>query len=184
MNDEGTLALIVGSYTFGKAHAPANPNQYIGPEPEGAPTEEQGLGWRYSFGTGKGSDAITSGLEGAWTTEPAKWDNNYFENLFGNDWKLTRSLTGAQQWTPRETEAEGAVPDAHDPSKRHGPMMFTTDIALKMDLVYGPISTRFFENPEEFAEAFPKAWYKLTHRDMGPITRCLGAMVPADPVIW
>jgi len=184
MNDEETVALIAGGHTFGKAHGAADPNKYVGPEPEGAPTEEQGLGWKNTFGTGKGNDAITSGLEGAWTIEPAKWDNNYFENLFGYDWKLTRSPAGAQQWTPRQPEAEGTVPDAHDLSKRHAPMMFTTDIALKMDPAYGPISKRFFENPAEFAEAFSKAWYKLTHRDMGPITRCLGAMVPAEPMIW
>ncbi len=167
MNDEETVALIAGGHTFGKAHGAADPNEYVGPEPEGAPTEEQGLGWKNSFGTGKGGDTITSGLEGAWTTEPAKWDNNYFENLFGYDWKLTKSPAGAQQWTPREADAEGTVPDAHDPTKRHAPIMFTTDMSLKMDPVYGPISERFFKNPDEFAKAFSKAWYKLTHRDMG-----------------
>ena len=184
MNDEETVALIAGGHTFGKAHGAADPNQYVGPEPEGAPTEEQGLGWKNSFGTGKGADTITSGLEGAWTTEPTKWDYNYFENLFGYDWKLTKSPAGAQQWTPREAAADGTVPDAHDPSKRHAPMMFTTDIALKMDPIYGPISLRFHENPAEFAEAFSKAWYKLTHRDMGPITRCLGPLVPAEALLW
>jgi catalase-peroxidase len=184
MNDEETVALIAGGHTFGKAHGAADPSQYVGPEPEGAPTEEQGLGWKNSFGTGKGADTITSGLEGAWTTEPAKWDYNYFENLFGYDWKLTKSPAGAQQWTPREAAADGTVPDAHDPSKRHAPMMFTTDIALKMDPIYGPISLRFHENPAEFAEAFSKAWYKLTHRDMGPITRCLGPLVPAEALLW
>ena len=183
MNDEETVALIAGGHTFGKAHGAADPNQYVGPEPEGAPTEEQGLGWKNSYGTGKGADTITSGLEGAWTTEPAKWDYNYFENLFGYDWKLTKSPAGAHQWTPRDAAADGTVPDAHDPNKRHAPMMFTTDMALKMDPLYEPISKRFHENPSEFAEAFARAWYKLTHRDMGPVSRLLGNMVP-EVQIW
>ena len=183
MNDEETVALIAGGHTFGKAHGAADPNEFVGPEPEGAPTEEQGLGWKNKFGTGKGSDTITSGLEGAWTSEPAKWNNEYFENLFELDWKLTKSPAGANQWTPRNAEADGTVPDAHDPTKRHAPMMFTTDIALKTDPEYLKISKRFHENPEEFATAFSKAWYKLTHRDMGPVSRCLGPMV-APPQIW
>jgi catalase-peroxidase len=183
MNDEETVALIAGGHTFGKAHGAADPNEYVGREPEAAPTEEQGLGWKNSFGTGNAGDTITSGLEGAWTTEPAKWDNNYFDNLFGYDWKLTKSPAGAQQWTPTDPAASTTVPDAHDPDKKHAPMMFTTDIALREDPAYGPISKRFHENPAEFAEAFSKAWYKLTHRDMGPITRCLGPMVPA-PQLW
>ena len=184
MNDEETVALIAGGHTFGKAHGAADPSKYVGREPEAAPTEEQGLGWKNSFGTGSGSDTITSGLEGAWTTEPAKWDNNYFENLFGYDWKLTRSPAGAQQWTPANSSAAGTVPDAHDTAKRHAPMMFTTDIALREDPAYLPISKRFHENPAEFADAFSRAWYKLTHRDMGPVTRCLGPLVPAEPQIW
>ncbi len=184
MNDEETVALIAGGHTFGKAHGAADPNKYVGREPEGASLEEQGLGWKNSFGTGAGGDTITSGLEGAWTTEPAKWDNNYFENLFGYDWVLTRSPAGAQQWTPKDAAGKGSVPDAHDPAKRHAPMMFTTDLALKEDPVYGPISKRFFENPDEFAEAFSKAWYKLTHRDMGPVSRYLGPLVPAEQQLW
>ena len=184
MNDEETVALIAGGHTFGKAHGAADPNEYVGREPEAAPLEEQGLGWKNSFGTGAGGDTVTSGLEGAWTMEPAKWDNNFFENLFGYDWELTKSPAGAQQWTPKEDAAKDTVPDAHDPAKRHAPMMFTTDLALKEDPAYGPISKRFYENPDEFAEAFAKAWYKLTHRDMGPISRCLGALVPAEPLLW
>ena len=184
MNDEETVALIAGGHTFGKAHGAADPNEYVGREPEAAPTEEQGLGWKNSFGTGNAGDTITSGLEGAWTTEPAKWDNNYFDNLFGYEWKLTKSPAGAQQWTPTDPAASTTVPDAHDPAKKHAPMMFTTDIALREDPSYGPISKRFHENPAEFAEAFSKAWYKLTHRDMGPITRCLGPLVPAEPQLW
>jgi len=184
MNDEETIALIAGGHTFGKAHGAADPNQHVGPEPEGASIEEQGFGWKNSFGSGKAGDTITSGLEGAWTTEPAKWDNNYFDNLFGYEWELTKSPAGAQQWTPTDASATGTVPDAHDPSKKHAPMMFTTDLALKMDPIYAPISKRFHENPEEFADAFAKAWYKLTHRDMGPRTRCLGPLVPAQPQLW
>ena len=184
MNDEETVALIAGGHTFGKAHGAADPDQYVGPEPEGATIEEQGLGWKNSFGSGKGGDTITSGLEGAWTTEPAKWDNNYFDNLFGYEWELGQSPAGAAQWSPKESSAKDTVPDAHDPSKKHAPMMFTTDLALKEDPIYGPISKRFHENPEQFADAFAKAWYKLTHRDMGPISRCLGPLVPAEPQLW
>jgi catalase-peroxidase len=183
MNDEETVALIAGGHTFGKAHGAADPDEHVGPEPEGASLEEQGLGWRNSFGRGSGGDTITSGLEGAWTTDPVKWDNNYFDNLFSYDWELTKSPAGASQWTPKDESAQGSVPDAHDSSKQHAPMMFTTDIALKMDPIYGPISKRFHENPEAFADAFAKAWYKLTHRDMGPVSRCLGAWVPA-PQLW
>ena len=183
MNDEETVALIAGGHTFGKAHGAADPDEHVGPEPEGASLEEQGLGWRNSFGSGSGGDTITSGLEGAWTTDPVKWDNNYFDNLFGYDWELTKSPAGASQWTPKDESAQGSVPDAHDSATRHAPMMFTTDIALKMDPIYGPISKRFHENPEAFADAFAKAWYKLTHRDMGPVSRCLGAWVPA-PQLW
>jgi len=184
MNDEETVALIAGGHTFGKAHGAADPNKYVGPEPEGAGIEEQGFGWKNSFGSGKGVDTISSGLEGAWTTNPAKWDNNYFENLFAYDWELTKSPAGAQQWTPKNGASAGAVPDAHDPAKRHAPIMFTTDLALRLDPIYEPISRRFYENPEELAEAFAKAWYKLTHRDMGPLPRYLGKLVPAEPQIW
>ena len=183
MDDEETVALIAGGHTFGKAHGAADPDEHVGPEPEGASLEEQGLGWRNSFGSGSGGDTISSGLEGAWTTDPVKWDNNYFDNLFGYDWELTKSPAGASQWTPKDESAQGSVPDAHDSSKQHAPMMFTTDIALKMDPIYAPISKRFHENPEEFADAFAKAWYKLTHRDMGPASRCLGALVP-EPQLW
>ena len=184
MNDEETVALIAGGHTFGKAHGAADPNQHVGPEPEGASLEEQGLGWKNSFGSGSGGDTITSGLEGAWTTNPVKWDNNYFDNLFGYEWELTKSPAGASQWTPEDASAKGTVPDAHDSSKKHAPMMFTTDIALKMDPIYAPISQRFHENRAEFADAFAKAWYKLTHRDMGPRSRCLGPLVPAEPQLW
>ncbi len=183
MNDEETIALIAGGHTFGKAHGAADPQKYVGPEPEGASIEEQGLGWKNTFNTGKGVDTISSGLEGAWTTNPVKWDNNYFDNLFNYDWELTKSPAGAWQWTPKNGAGQGTVPDAHDPSKRHAPMMFTTDLALKMDPIYGPISKRFHENPQEFADVFAKAWYKLTHRDMGPVTRLLGDLVP-EPQLW
>jgi catalase-peroxidase len=184
MNDEETVALIAGGHTFGKAHGAADPGQYVGSEPEAAGIEEQGLGWKNSFGSGNAGDTITSGLEGAWTTNPAKWDNNFFENLFEYEWKQVKSPAGATQWVPVDAAADGTVPDAHDPSKRHAPMMFTTDLALRMDPVYGPISKRFYENPNEFALAFAKAWYKLTHRDMGPHSRCLGALVPDEPELW
>ena len=183
MNDEETLALIAGGHTFGKTHGAA-PEEHKGPEPEGASLEEQGLGWKNSFGSGKAGDTIGSGLEGAWTTEPTKWDNNYFDNLFGYEWEQVQSPAGATQWTPTDASAAGTVPDAHDPSRKHAPMMFTTDLALKMDRIYAPISKRFHENPEEFADAFARAWYKLTHRDMGPRTRCLGPLVPAEPQLW
>ena len=184
MNDEETVALIAGGHTFGKTHGAADADRYVGLEPEGASLEEQGLGWKNSFGSGKAGDTITSGLEGAWTTDPVTWDNNYFDNLFGYEWEQVKSPAGAAQWTPTDASAAGTVPDAHDPSKTHAPMMLTTDLALKVDPIYAPISKRFHENPEEFADAFAKAWYKLTHRDMGPHTRCLGPLVPAAPQLW
>jgi catalase-peroxidase len=183
MNDEETVALIAGGHTFGKAHGAA-PDTYVGREPEGAALELQGFGWMSSFGTGKGTDAITSGLEGTWTTKPATWDNNYLENLYSYEWVLTKGPGGANQWTPKDPSSAVTVPDAHDPSKRHAPMMFTTDIALKTDPSYAEISKRFYENPDQFADAFAKAWYKLTHRDMGPISRYLGPLVPAEPLLW
>ncbi|GAA5507812.1 catalase/peroxidase HPI [Novipirellula caenicola] len=183
MNDEETVALIAGGHTFGKAHGAADPSKYVGPAPEGASIEEQGLGWKNSYGTGNAGDTITSGLEGAWSSTPAEWSHEYFENLFAYDWVLTKSPAGAHQWTPKDESAKGTVPDAHDPSKSHAPMMFTTDLALKMDPIYGPISKRFHENPDEFEKAFAKAWYKLTHRDMGPYSRLLGSEVP-EPQLW
>lgn len=183
MNDEETVALIAGGHTFGKAHGAASPEGNVGPEPEGAGIEEQGLGWKNKYGTGNGADTITSGLEGAWTATPTQWSNGYFENLFGYDWELTKSPAGAWQWTPKEATAQGTVPDAHDATKSHAPMMFTTDMALKLDPIYGPISKRFHDNPDEFAKAFAKAWYKLTHRDMGPVSRLLGPEVP-EPQLW
>ena len=184
MNDEETVALIAGGHTFGKCHGAADPGQYVGPEPEGAPLEEQGFGWKSSFGSGKGVHTISSGLEGAWTTSPAKWDNNYLDNLFAYEWELTKSPAGAFQWTPKDASAQGTVPDAHDPAKRHAPMMLTTDLSLRMDPLYAPISKRFHENPQAFADAFAKAWYKLTHRDMGPRSRYLGPLVPAEELLW
>ncbi len=184
MNDEETVALIAGGHTFGKAHGAGDPNKYVGREPEAAPIEEQGLGWKNTLGTGSGAYTITSGLEGAWTDNPTKWDNDYLENLFSYDWELTKSPAGAQQWVPKGGAAAGTVPDAHNPKKRHAPIMFTTDLSLKMDPVYAPITKRFYENPKEFAEAFAKAWFKLTHRDMGPISRYLGPLVPKKPLIW
>ncbi len=184
MNDEETVALIAGGHAFGKAHGAADPSQYVGPEPEGAGIEEIGLGWRNSFGDGKGVHTITSGIEGAWTKNPIQWDNNYFENLFEYDWELTKSPAGAQQWTPKNPEAANTVPDAHDPSRRHAPIMTTADLALRMDPIYEPISRRFYENPDQLAHAFAEAWYKLTHRDMGPHNRLLGAEVPAEPRLW
>ena len=184
MNDEETVALIAGGHTFGKTHGAADANEYVGPEPEGADLEEQGLGWKNSFGSGKGVHTITSGLEGAWTTAPTKWDNNFFENLFDYEWELVKGIGGAWQWTPKDESAQDTVPDAHDPSKKHAPMMLTTDLSLKADPIYAQISKRFYENPAEFADAFAKAWYKLTHRDMGPRTRCLGSLVPAEPQLW
>jgi catalase-peroxidase len=184
MNDEETVALIAGGHTFGKAHGAAEPSTYMGREPEGANIEDQGFGWINTFGSGKGAHAITSGLEGAWTTNPVKWDNNYFENLFGYDWELTKSPAGAHQWIPKNGAAAGTVPDAHDASKKHAPIMFTTDLALKLDPIYAPISKRFHENPRELADAFAKAWFKLTHRDMGPVSRYLGPLVPKEPLLW
>ncbi|MGW6784852.1 catalase/peroxidase HPI [Streptomyces sp. NPDC054987] len=182
MNDEETAALIIGGHTFGKCHGAVDP-EYVGPEPEAAPLEQQGLGWHNSYGSGRGGHTITSGLEGAWTNEPTKWDNGYLDNLFGYDWELTRSPAGAQQWTPKDASAQGTVPDAHDPAKRHAPMMLTTDLALKLDPVYAPIVKSFHENPGKLAEAFAKAWYKLLHRDMGPLSRYLGPWV-AEPQLW
>ena len=186
MNDEETVALIAGGHTFGKSHG-AGPADNVGPAPEGAPIEEQGLGWKNRFRTGRGSDTITSGLEGAWSSTPTSWSNDYFDNLFGYEWELIKSPAGAWQWTPKEASAKGTVPDAHDDLKSHAPMMFTTDLALRMDLAYGPIAKRFHEHPEQFQQAFAKAWYKLTHRDMGPVTRLVGPDVPPaqlwqDPV--
>jgi catalase-peroxidase len=183
MNDEETVALIAGGHTFGKCHG-AVEEARVGREPEGAPMEQQGLGWKNSVGSGNAGDTYTSGIEGAWTTEPAKWDNNYFDNLFGFEWEKVKSPAGAWQWTPKDASAKGTVPDAHDPSKKHAPMMLTTDLSMKMDPIYAPISKRFHGNPEEFADAFAKAWYKLTHRDMGPRARCLGPLVPAEPQLW
>jgi catalase-peroxidase len=183
MNDEETVALIAGGHTFGKTHG-AGDDQLVGPEPEAAPLQEMGLGWRSSYGNGKGGDAITSGLEGAWTPTPVTWDNSFLETLFGHEWELGKSPAGASQWVPTDPAAAGAVPDAHDPSKRHTPVMLTTDLSLRMDPIYEPISRRFHENPQELADAFAKAWFKLTHRDMGPITRYLGPEVPAEPQLW
>jgi catalase-peroxidase len=184
MNDEETVALIAGGHTFGKTHGAADPNKYNGPEPEGAPIEEQGLGWKNTFGSGKGVHTISSGLEGAWTTTPTKWSNAYLENLFGFEWELTKSPAGANQWTPKGGAGAGTVPDAHDPSKRHAPFMLTTDLSLRVDPIYEPIARRFLKNPRELAVAFAKAWYKLTHRDMGPLSRYLGPLVPAQPLLW
>jgi catalase-peroxidase len=184
MNDEETVALIAGGHTFGKTHGAADPNKYVGPVPEGAPIEEQGLGWTSTFGSGKGDDTIGSGLEGAWTTNPVKWDNNYLENLFGHEWELTKSPAGAYQWTPRDASAAATVPDAHDPSKRHAPTMLTTDLSLRVDPAYEKIARSYLANPQEFADAFAKAWFKLTHRDMGPISRYLGPLVPKHPLLW
>jgi catalase-peroxidase len=184
MNDEETVALIAGGHTLGKTHGAADPDKHVGPEPERAPIEAQSQGWKNSFGTGKGGDTITSGLEGAWTTTPTKWSNNYFENLFGFEWELTKSPAGAHQWTPKNNGGAGTVPDAHDPSKSHAPFMLTTDLSLRFDPIYGPISKHFLENPEAFNDAFARAWFKLTHRDMGPRVRYLGAEVPAEELIW
>ncbi len=183
MNDEETVALIAGGHTFGKAHG-ATPEDHVGPEPEGASIEEQGLGWQNSFGSGKGSHTFTSGLEGAWTTDPVKWDNNFLENLHNYDWELTKSPAGKSQYVPSHASAAATVPDAHDPSKKHPPMMLTTDLSLRMDSVYAPIAKRFLENPEDLADAFAKAWFKLLHRDMGPRSRYLGPLVPTEPQLW
>ncbi|MGA1345147.1 MAG: catalase/peroxidase HPI [Ilumatobacteraceae bacterium] len=182
MNDYETVALVAGGHTFGKAHGAVTPDN-LGPEPEGAGLADQGLGWKNSAGEGHGVTTLTSGIEGAWTTNPIQWDNNYFENLFGYDWELTKSPAGANQWTPKNPEAKGTVPDAHDPNVRHAPMMTTADLALRFDPAYEKISRHFYENPAEFAEAYAKAWYKLTHRDMGPHTRLVGPEVP-EPQIW
>ncbi|MGC1419858.1 MAG: catalase/peroxidase HPI [Acidimicrobiales bacterium] len=184
MDDEETVALIAGGHTFGKTHGAADPNLYVGREPEGAGIEEQGLGWKNSFGTGRGGDTISSGLEGAWTTTPVRWSTNFFDNLFGFEWEQVKSPAGATQWKPKDGAAAGTVPDAHDPAKSHAPTMLTTDLALRFDPVYEKISRRFHENPDELADAFAKAWYKLTHRDMGPYVRGLGALVPSEPQLW
>ena len=184
MNDVETVALCAGGHTFGKTHGAADPNLYIGPEPEGAPLEEQGLGWRNSLGTGSGANTITSGLEGAWTPTPITWDNSYFETLFGYEWELVKSPAGAHQWAPKDGGGADTVPSAHDASKRVAPFMATTDIALRVDPVYEQISRRFYEHPEEFADAFARAWFKLTHRDMGPVARYLGPLVPAETLLW
>jgi catalase-peroxidase len=182
MDDEETVALIIGGHTFGKCHGAVDP-EYLGPEPEGCPVEAQGLGWKNSFGSGSGPHTLTSGLEGAWTNEPTKWDNGYLDNLLNYDWELTTSPAGAKQWTPTNPEAQGTVPDAHDPSKRHAPIMLTSDLGLKLDPIYAPIVRRFHENPDQLADAFAKAWYKLLHRDMGPVSRYLGPWVP-EPQLW
>ncbi|MGB0789701.1 MAG: peroxidase family protein, partial [Marinirhabdus sp.] len=184
MNDEETVALIAGGHTFGKTHGAADAEKHVGVEPAGASIEEQGMGWKNTFGTGKGGDAITSGLEGAWTTTPTKWSNNFFENLFGHEWELTKSPAGAYQWKPKGNTGQGTVPDAHDPSKSHTPIFLTTDLSLKEDPAYAKISKHFYENPAAFAGAFARAWYKLTHRDMGPTSRYLGPEVPEEELIW
>ena len=184
MNDEETVALIAGGHTFGKTHGASDPGKYVGPEPEAAPLQDMGLGWRNSFGTGNGDDTITSGLEGAWTPTPITWDNSYLETLFGYEWDLTKSPAGAWQWVPTDPAAKNAVPDPHDPSKTHAPVMLTTDLALRMDPIYEPISRRFLDHPDEFADAFARAWFKLTHRDMGPISRYLGPEVPQESLLW
>ncbi|GJM16495.1 MAG: catalase-peroxidase [Thermodesulfobacteriota bacterium] len=184
MNDEETVALIAGGHTFGKTHGAADPDKYVGREPAAASIEEQGLGWKNTFGSGSGDDTIGSGLEVIWTTTPTKWSNNFFENLFGFEWELTKSPAGAHQWTPKDGAGAGTVPDAHDPSKSHSPSMLTTDLSLRMDPIYEPISRRFYENPDEFADAFARAWFKLIHRDMGPRSRYLGPEVPEEEMIW
>ena len=184
MNDEETVALIAGGHSFGKTHGAADPSKYVGPEPEAAPIEQQGLGWKNTYGSGNGDSTIGSGLEVTWTTTPTKWSNNFFENLFKYDWELTKSPAGAHQWTPKNGAGAGLVPDAHDSSKRHAPTMLTTDLSLRFDPAYEKISRRFYEHPEELADAFAKAWFKLTHRDMGPISRYLGPLVPKEPQIW
>ena len=184
MNDEETVALIAGGHSFGKTHGAADVDEYVGREPEGAPLEEQGLGWKNTFGSGDGDDTITSGLEGAWTPTPITWDNSFFETLFRYDWDLVKSPAGAWQWVPTDPAAADAVPDPHDPSKRHTPVMLTTDLSLRLDPIYEPISRRFLEHPDEFADAFARAWFKLTHRDMGPVSRYLGPEVPDEQLIW
>jgi catalase-peroxidase len=184
MNDEETVALIAGGHTFGKTHGAADPEVHVGPEPEGAPLEQQGLGWKNDFGTGVGGDAITSGLEGIWTSTPVTWDNSFFEILFGHEWELFKSPAGASQWRPKDGAGAGTVPDAHDPSVKRAPTMLTTDLALRVDPVYEQISRRFLEHPDQLADAFARAWYKLTHRDMGPIQRYVGALVPQETLLW
>jgi catalase-peroxidase len=184
MNDEETVALIAGGHTFGKTHGAADPNKYVGPEPEGASIEDQGLGWKNTFGSGSGANAITSGIEVTWTTTPVKWSNNYLENLFGYEWELTKSPAGANQWTPKNGAGAGTVPGAHAGSKAHAPGMLTTDLSLRMDPIYAPIAKRFLDHPKELADAFGKAWFKLTHRDMGPISRYLGPLVPKETLLW
>lgn len=184
MNDEETVALIAGGHTFGKTHGAADPDKYVGREPAAAGIEEQSSGWKNTLGSGNAGNTITSGLEGTWTTTPTKWSNNFFENLFGYEWELTKSPGGAHQWKPKDGAGKGTVPDAHDPSKNHTPIMLTTDLSLREDSAYEKISRRFFENPEEFADAFARAWFKLTHRDMGPVTRYLGSEVPKEELIW
>ncbi len=184
MNDEETVALIAGGHTFGKTHGAADPDKYVGAEPAAATIAEQGTGWKNTFGSGNAENTITSGLEGAWTTTPTKWSNNFFENLFGYEWELTKSPAGAHQWQPKDGAGAGLVPDAHDASKTHAPFMLTTDLALRMDPAYEPISRRFYENPDQFADAFARAWYKLTHRDMGPLSRYLGDEVPSEVLVW
>ena len=184
MNDEETVALIAGGHTFGKTHGAGDPGKYVGKEPAGASIEEQGTGWKNTMGSGNGVNTITSGLEGAWTTTPTQWSNNYFENLFGFEWELTKSPAGAHQWKPKAAAGAGTVPDAHDPSLKHAPTMLTTDLALRYDPAYGPISKRFYENPDQFADAFARAWFKLTHRDMGPRSRYTGPEVPSEVLIW
>ena len=184
MNDEETVALIAGGHTFGKTHGAGDPGKYVGPEPAGASIEEQGLGWKNTMGTGHGENTITSGLEGAWTTTPTQWSNNYFENLFGFEWELTKSPAGAQQWTPKNGGGAGTVPDAHNPAKKHAPFMLTSDLALRVDPAYEKVSRRFYENPDQFADAFARAWFKLTHRDMGPRALYLGNDVPAEELVW
>ncbi len=184
MDDEETVALIAGGHTFGKTHGAADPSKYVGPEPAAAGIEMQGLGWKNTFGSGVGVNTISSGLEGAWTTTPTKWSNNFFWNLFGYEWELTKSPAGAQQWKPKHNMGADSVPDAHDPAKRHAPIMLTTDLALRVDPAYEKISRRFHENPDQFADAFARAWFKLTHRDMGPIARYLGPEVPKEELIW
>lgn len=184
MNDEETVALIAGGHTFGKCHGAADASKYVGPEPEAAPLEQQGLGWKNAFGTGNGGSTITSGIEGAWTKNPVKWDNGYFENLFEYDWECVKGPGGAFQWQPKDTAAHQSVPDAHDSSKKVAPMMLTTDLALKEDPIYEPIARRFYKNPDHFADAYAKAWFKLTHRDMGPVSRYLGSEVPKETLLW
>ena len=184
MDDEETVALIAGGHTFGKTHGAADPSKHVGAQPEGAGIDQQGFGWSNTFGGGHGVHTISSGLEGAWTTTPTKWSNNFFDNLFGYEWELTKSPAGAHQWTPKNGAGAGTVPDAHDPSKKHAPFMLTTDLALRIDPSYAKISKRFHDNPQAFADAFARAWYKLTHRDMGPVSRYLGPLVPKEILLW